>query len=358
MKEKIKVQVIGATGYGGIGIIDLLSSHPNFQITSLFAKDKFGETINNYYPHLNTISELMVKEINQNEIGKNADVIIFATPDTVAMQMIEPLYKKLLEKNIKIIDFSGDFRFKDINDYDEYAQKHPKINNTQHSTKHLLHKSVYGLPEVFKDEIKNATIVGNPGCFAVSMILGIAPLSKLKLIAGTQINIDSTTGTSGAGKSLNETQHFSNMESNFIPYRALSHQHVTEVKKVVSDLGKKIEDIHFIPHLISTTRGIMSSIHIELTEKNSKNQLLAIFKDYYQSEQFVRILDDPPSLKNVRGSNFCDISVDVDATGRHAVIFSAIDNLMKGQSSNAVQCLNLMYGLDEKTGLERAPLYP
>ena len=358
MKDKIKVQVIGATGYGGIGIIDLLSSHPNFQIISLLAKDKFGKTINNFYPHLNNISELMVEEVTQNAIGKDVDVIIFTTPDTVAMQIIEPIYEKLVQNNIKIIDFSGDFRFKDINDYEEYAQKHPKLNRSQHSAKNLLNKSVYGLPELFKDEIKDASIVGNPGCFAVSMILGIAPLNKLKLIDKTQINIDSTTGTSGAGKSLNEIQHFSNMESNFIPYRALSHQHVTEVKKVISNLGNKIENIHFVPHLINTTRGIMSSIHIELIEKTTKNKLLKIFKDYYTTDHFIRIIDNPPSLKNVRGSNYCDISIDVDETGKHAVVFSAIDNLMKGQSSNAVQCLNIMYGLNEKTGLERAPLYP
>ncbi|PZC40872.1 MAG: N-acetyl-gamma-glutamyl-phosphate reductase [Chloroflexi bacterium] len=358
MKDKIKVQVIGATGYGGIGIIDLLSSHPNFQIISLLAKDKFGKTINNFYPHLNNISELMVEEVTQNAIGKDANVIIFTTPDTVAMQMIEPIYERLMKNNIKIIDFSGDFRFKNINDYEEYAQKHPKLNKFQHSAKNLLDKSVYGLPELFKDEIKDARIVGNPGCFAVSMILGIAPLNKLNLIDKTQINIDSTTGTSGAGKSLNEIQHFSNMESNFIPYRALSHQHVTEVKKVASSLGNTIENIHFVPHLINTTRGIMSSIHIELIEKTTKNKLLKIFQDYYRTDYFIRIIDNPPSLKNVRGSNYCDISIDVDEKGKHAVIFSAIDNLMKGQSSNAVQCLNIMYGLNEKTGLERAPLYP
>ena len=358
MKDKIKVQVIGATGYGGIGIIDLLSSHPNFQIISLLAKDKFGKTINNFYPHLNNISELMVEEVTQNAIGKDVNVIIFTTPDTVAMQMIEPIYERLMKNNIKIIDFSGDFRFKNINDYEEYAQKHPKLNKFQHSAKNLLDKSVYGLPELFKDEIKDASIVGNPGCFAVSMILGIAPLNKLNLIDKTQINIDSTTGTSGAGKSLNEIQHFSNMESNFIPYRALSHQHVTEVKKVVSSLGNTIENIHFVPHLINTTRGIMSSIHIELIEKTTKNKLLKIFQDYYRTDYFIRIIDNPPSLKNVRGSNYCDISIDVDEKGKHAVIFSAIDNLMKGQSSNAVQCLNIMYGLNEKTGLERAPLYP
>jgi N-acetyl-gamma-glutamyl-phosphate reductase len=358
MKDKIKVQVIGATGYGGIGIIDLLSSHPNFQIISLLAKDKFGKTINNFYPHLNNISELMVEEVTQNAIGKDANVIIFTTPDTVAMQMIEPIYERLMKNNIKIIDFSGDFRFKNINDYEEYAQKHPKLNKFQHSAKNLLDKSVYGLPELFKDEIKDASIVGNPGCFAVSMILGIAPLNKLNLIDKTQINIDSTTGTSGAGKSLNEIQHFSNMESNFIPYRALSHQHVTEVKKVASSLGNTIENIHFVPHLINTTRGIMSSIHIELIEKTTKNKLLKIFQDYYRTDYFIRIIDNPPSLKNVRGSNYCDISIDVDEKGKHAVIFSAIDNLMKGQSSNAVQCLNIMYGLNEKTGLERAPLYP
>ena len=358
MKDKKRVQVIGATGYGGVGIIELLINHPNFEITSLLAKDTVCITIDKYYPHLKKLSSLPIEETSEGTIGENCDIIIFATPDTVAANTLSSIYKEKIQEKIKIIDFSGDFRFSTEERYNEYAEKHPKIKKPNHKFSTLLNESVYGLPELFKNKIADASIIGNPGCFAVSMILGLAPLNSNKMIDAKNITIDAVTGTSGAGKTLSEVLHFSNMENNYIPYRALDHQHVTEVKKVVSDIGNPIESLHFVPHLIPATRGIMSTIHVSLTEKTSEDKLLNIFKEYYAIAPFVRIIDDLPTIKNVRGSNYCDISLKIDQSGKHAVIFSAIDNLLKGQSGNALQCMNIMFGLEETTGLEKPPFFP
>jgi N-acetyl-gamma-glutamyl-phosphate reductase len=358
MKNTITVQVIGATGYGGVGIIELLMHHPNFEITSLLAKDTIGMTIDKYYPHLNNLSSLPIKETSEDTIGEDCDIIVFATPDTVAADILSSIYKNKIHKKIKVVDFSGDFRFSSENHYKEYAEKHPKIDQSKLQVSDFLNESVYGLPELYKQQIENASLVGNPGCFAVSMILGLAPLNSKKIIDTKNIIIDAVTGTSGAGKTLSEVLHFSNMENNYIPYRALDHQHVAEVKKVVSDIGNSIEALHFVPHLIPATRGIMSTIHVSLLEKTSEDKLLNIFQEYYASAPFVRVSDKLPTIKNVRGSNYCDISLKVDESGEHAVIFSAIDNLLKGQSGNALQCMNIMFGLEETTGLKKPPLYP
>jgi N-acetyl-gamma-glutamyl-phosphate reductase len=350
-----RVQIVGATGYGGLGILELLLEHPGFEITALAARDDAGKRIDEVYPHLTGRCALLVQAPQDVDIGAGADVVVFATPDRVS----QGYARGLADAGVRFLDYSGDFRFPDPAAYARYAASHPSVGEMAHAAPELLGRAAYGITELNAARIAAAPVVGNPGCFAAGIILGLAPLFSEGLVEGGHVAVDALTGSSGAGKKPAPLQHFSHLNDNVVPYRVLGHQHVVESELTLGSLGKAAgASIDFVPHLLGVTRGILSTMHAALSRSASRGALLDLYREFYQGQPFIRILDQPPTLKGTAGSNYCDISLVTSADGRRVVVISSIDNLMKGQSGSALQNLNVMFGFDPATGLGRGPLYP
>jgi N-acetyl-gamma-glutamyl-phosphate reductase len=351
----IRAQLIGATGYGGLGILELLLQHPDFEVAQLVARDDAGKRIADIYPHLEGRTDLVVDAPDNAGVGHNCDVVIFATPDRVS----QGYAAELNARGVKFIDYSGDFRFTSTDDYARYADRHPSITDVAHLTGDLLGQNAYGVSELNGEAIGNASIVGNPGCFAIGIILGLAPLYTDGIVEAGTVQVDGLTGSSGAGKKPAPLQHLSHLNDNVIPYRVLNHQHVVEAEMTLGRIGKSSgATVDFIPHLLGTTRGILNTMHLTTTQSVTRGALMARYREFFAGQPFVRILESPPTLKGTLGSNYIDLSVFVAEGGRRVVVISSIDNLMKGQSGSAMQNLNLMFGLPQTAGLERGPLYP
>lgn len=350
-----RAQIVGATGYGGLGMVELMLAHPDFEIVSVVARDDAGRRLDAIFPHLTGRCDLVVGSVDETPIGEGCDVVVFATPDGVAQSYAAELHAR----GVRFIDYSGDFRFGTPEAYARYAERHPSIGKDGHRAGALLGASAYGVSELNRRAIADAAIVGNPGCFAVGIVLGLAPLFQDGLIAGGHVDVDGLTGSSGAGKKPAPLQHFSHLNDNVVPYRVLSHQHVVEAERTLGELGEASgAQVDFIPHLLPVTRGILNTMHAQLTRPTPRDALLDRFRDYYQHDPFVRVLDTPPTLKGPVGSNYCDISLFTSSGDTRVFVVSAIDNLLKGQSGQAMQNLNIMFGLPETAGLDRAPLYP
>jgi N-acetyl-gamma-glutamyl-phosphate reductase len=350
----MRVQLIGATGYGGLGILELLLQHPQAEVATLVARDDAGQQIADIYPHLSGQTELVVQSPDDITIGTDCDIVVFATPDRVSMGYAATL----ANAGVRFLDYSGDFRFPDSSTYARYAAAHPSIVEEEHTASDLLARACYGLPELCGEALAAAPIVGNPGCFAVGITLGLAPLFSENLVEENTATVDSLTGSSGAGKIPSSAQHFSHLNDNVVPYRVLNHQHSVEAELTLGGLAGSPATLYFVPHLLGVTRGILSTMHLVLRHKVPREDLLDRYREFYKEAPFVRVLETPPTLKEPVGSNYCDISLVTSADERRVVVISSIDNLLKGQSGNALQNLNLMFGLEQTTGLERIPLYP
>ena len=351
-----RAQIVGATGYGGLGMTELLLRHPDVRVTSLLAKQDVGKRISDVYPHLRRYCDMVIGDANDETVGRDADVVVFATPDGVGQSYAA----RLVAAGIAVIDYSGDFRFDTVAQYDEYSRRHPNLGGRPHACPELLPQSVLGIPELNRDRLRGARLVGNPGCFAVSMILGLLPALRLRLIEHEGIIADGKTGSSGAGKKPSTVHHFPERNENVTPYRIGSHQHAIEAEMVLGAVAGGPIDLTFVPHLVPVTRGIVCTLYGRLRQPTTQADAQAAYERFYEREPFVRVLPPgvSPGLGSVLGSNMCDVSVTVTGGGRRLVVASSIDNLLKGQAGIALQNLNLMLGFDERTGLERVPTYP
>ncbi len=326
--KKIKVGIVGATGYTGLELVKMLVKHPHFELAYI-ANSEGGTTINRLHPSLNGVCEDIVERADVTVMAERCDLIFLALPHKTAMAYVKPL----MEKDVKVVDLSADYRLpQDI--YEEYYCPHTDAENLSHV--------VYGLPELFREEIKSAKLVANPGCFPTSAILGLLPFME-KRIAHTPIIIDAKTGVSGAGKKLSEVTHFVNVNDNLFAYNPLMHRHAPEIAQ---KLGVAFDEVSFVPHLVPVTRGMLSSIYIQVEDDFDAE---AHLRRYYKNDKHVRILAQPVDMKNVAGTNFCDIYV--KRKGKVLFITSAIDNLMRGASSQAVVNANLMMGVDETSAI-------
>jgi N-acetyl-gamma-glutamyl-phosphate reductase len=352
----IKAQIVGATGYGGLGMTELLLRHPRIEITSLLAKQDVGKRISDIYPHLRGFCEMLVEDANEETVGRDVDIVVFATPDGVGQYYA----RDLLARGVRMIDYSGDFRFGSAEQYDEYARRHPSVGGKAHACPDLLAESVYGIPELHRKRLRGARLVGNPGCFAVSMVLGLAPAAAKGLIEPDGIVVDGKTGISGAGKKPGATYHFPAANENVSPYRIGTHQHPVETEMAVGALMEAPVELAFVPHLVPVTRGIICTIYARLRDALSAEEVLTAYEAFYAAEPFVRVLPPgvSPGLSSVLGSNFCDLSITVLPRQRRLIVASSIDNLLKGQAGVALQNMNLMLAFPETTGLERVPMYP
>ncbi len=345
------VAIIGATGFGGLGLIEILLRHPGFTIRQLVARKDTGKKISDVFPHLRGFCDMMVQdgaEIDYDCI----DLAFFSTPDRAGMTLIDDFRKR----NIPVIDFSGDFRFNSQEDYGVYARN--KGMEDVHLAPHSIGEAVYGLPELNAEKIKKARIVGNPGCFAINMILALLPAAAAGIIESPAIICDGKTGVSGAGKNPGEANFYPQRHENMNTYREGRHQHLVEVENIVNGACGGGKKILFIPQIVPINRGILMTSYMQIASGHTTASLIDLYRDYYRGKPFVMVTETSPHSADVRGSNLCKIRPFIDPrTGMMAVI-SVIDNLLKGQSGNAVQNANLMCGYEETAGLMQPPFYP
>lgn len=352
----VRAQIVGATGYGGVGMVELLLRHPEIRLTSLLAVSDIGKPLSAFYPHLRGYCDMVVEEARPERVGQDAELVIFSTPDRVGMSYAN----KLVDAGIRVLDYSGDFRFATPALYEWYAQAHPSVGGKPHLAPDLFERSVYGVPELHRARIREASVIGNPGCFAIAMILSLLPAIKAGLIDPKSIISDGKTGISGAGKKPSATNHFPERNESVTPYRVASHQHVYETIAALEAIAGEKLGITFVPHLVPLTRGIITTSYAQLRKDVSSKEIQAIYEETFEDEPFVRVL--PPGLtpgpKAVAGSNLCDVSVIMDEVNGRLVMVGSIDNLMKGQAGVALQNINIMFGFPETTALDRSPLYP
>jgi len=333
--SKINVGIIGVSGYTGLELVKLLISHPTFNLEYV-ANSSGGTTLNELWPSLSSVCELEVKKADVDACAATCELVFLAVPHQTAMAFVKPF----MEKGVKVVDFSADYRLtQDV--YEEYYCPHSDVEN--------LENVVYGLPELYREQIKKASLVANPGCYPTSAILGLLPFLKMR-IPNTPIIIDAKTGVSGAGKKLSEVTHFVNVNDNMFAYNPFFHRHAPEIAQ---KLGIDFDDVHFVPHLIPVTRGMISSIYIQV---DSTIDAEAIVEEYYKDEKYVRICKNPVDMKNTAGTNFCDIYV--KQKGKVLFISSSIDNLLRGSSSQALVNANLMMGLSESCGISDIAYVP
>ncbi|MBM4148862.1 MAG: N-acetyl-gamma-glutamyl-phosphate reductase [Lentisphaerae bacterium] len=351
----IRAKVVGAGGYGGVGITELLARHPQAEVSALVDVENVGAPMSSIYPHLAGFVDTKIVDANSPEARAKADVVFMATPDGVG----QALAAEELARGTKVIDYSGDFRFNTQDAYAEYARRIGR--DPVHKSPALLPESVYGLPELHRAKITASTrIVGNPGCFAVSCILGLAPAVKNGLVALDSIICDCKTGVSGAGKKPSPTFHFPARHENMNAYKLAGHQHVCEVERELGLQAGADFRLTFTSQVVPLCRGIMSTLYGTLEKDTSADEALAIYRDFYRESAFVRVFDASAAIGtvHVRATNYCNLTVSVDVPSRRLRVVSHIDNLVKGQAGSALQNMNLLFGLPETTGLDKPGVYP
>ena len=332
-KSKMKISIIGATGYTGAELVKILLRHPQVEIETITSQSFVNKKISEIYPWLTT--DLVCQELNINKIALSSSLIFTALPHRTSMKIVAELYAK--EK--KIIDLSADFRLTDPLIYEKWYE-------IPHREKELLKKAVYGLPEQYREKISRACLVANPGCYPTSSILALTPLVNNDLIKEDSIIIDAKSGVTGAGRALSLATHFPEVNENLRAYQVKGHRHIPEIEEQLSKLAKREIVITFVPHLVPVNRGILSTCYTILKQKTNTKDLLKLYEDFYKKEPFVEILPQGrfPQTKEVTNSNRCRIGITVNERSGRVIIISAIDNLSKGAATQAVQNMNIMCG--------------
>lgn len=341
-----EIAVLGATGYTGIELVRLLSGHQAAVPVFLSSESYAGQKLSDVHPQFHGLVNLKLDLLDVDDIPSSVELVFCALPHGKSASIVSAL----LEKGFRVIDLSADFRLKEAGLYSEwYSLEHPYPS--------LLDKSVYGLPELYGDEVKTAGLIANPGCYPTSIILALAPLLRENLADSESIIIDAKSGVSGAGRAPKQQFHFPDCSENFKAYRVASHQHTAEIEQELGRLAGKGLKVTFTPHLVPMARGILSTIYLELNENKQEKALRELFEEFYSNCSFVRVLPDGfmPETRYVRGSNYCDLALKADRRTGRLVVISAIDNLVKGASGQAVQNMNLMLGWPEDTGLRHLP---
>ena len=329
------IGIIGVSGYTGLELVKILINHPKFTLNYV-ANSTGGVLLSELHPSLTNVYDCEVEKADVDEVAKKCDLVFLAVPHKTAMAFVKPL----MSKGVKIVDFSADYRLtQDV--YEEFYCPHTDVEN--------LSNVVYGLPELFREEIKSASLVANPGCYPTSAILGMLPFLSRR-IEKTPIIIDAKTGVSGAGKKLSDVTHFVNVNDNLFSYNPFIHRHAPEIAQ---KLDIPFDEVTFVPHLVPLTRGMISSIYLQVTQDFDAEEVI---KEFYKNEPFVRVSSIPVDMKNTAGTNFCDIYV--KQRGNILFISSSIDNLLRGSSSQAVVNANIMMGLDDSLGIPNIAYVP
>jgi N-acetyl-gamma-glutamyl-phosphate reductase len=343
---KFKIGIVGATGYTGSELLRLLIHHPDVTIEFVTSESNTGKKISDIHPHLIDISDIKlesVKNIGNYEI----DLVFLALPHGVSMSFVK---EHGLDKFITI-DLSGDFRFSSKGIYEEWYKK-------KHTAEEYFEHAVFGLPELYRHKIRNARLVANPGCYPTSAIIPLTPLVKYGFIQPTGIVVDSKSGVTGAGAKAKPGTHFPELFGNFSAYGLTSHRHTPEIESVIHGYTGYSTEVLFTPHLLPIDRGILTTTYSTPKKDLTKEMVEELFYSVFEKEHFVRVVDHPPLLKNVRGSNYCDVHATYDPRTNKIITVSTIDNLVKGAAGQAVQNMNIIFGLIESTGLQQIPLNP
>ncbi|HAK59681.1 MAG TPA: N-acetyl-gamma-glutamyl-phosphate reductase [Nitrospiraceae bacterium] len=346
---KLKTAIVGSSGYAGGELLRILLRHPLVMVSAITSEKSAGQPIASLFPHLSGLTGLVCEAFDPEGIAKKADLAFLALPHLASQEAAARLHSL----GRKVIDLSADYRLADPSLYEtwyEHRHQHPE----------LLGQAVYGLPELHREKIKGAALIANPGCYPTGAILGCAPLVKKNLVDPTSIIVDAKSGVSGAGRTPSLAHHYPEVNEGLTAYKIGTHRHTPEMEQELTALAGERVTISFTPHLVPMNRGILTTLYARLINGMDSTDLCSVFEAFYENEPFVRVYPSGqlPNVRNVRGSNFCDIGVTSDPRTGRAVVVTAIDNLVKGASGQAVQNMNLLMGFDETEGLQSAGIFP
>lgn len=344
----VKVSIFGASGYTGQELTRILLGHPEAQLAAVTSRRFAGMAVGEAFPALYGLTALTYQNATPQEIAALSDIVFLALPHGVSMD-IAPVF---LQAGKKVIDLSADYRLRDVKTYEAWYGKH--------NSEKILKNAVYGIPELYRQEIKKTSLIANPGCYPTSIILGLAPALKNKLLDISTIIANSASGVSGAGREPQIGSLFCEVDGGFKPYKVGKHRHTPEIEQELSALAGEKFNISFVPHLLPVKRGILSTIYATLKKDITLKQLHEVYSSFYAGEKFVRICPagSYPNISSVCGSNYCDIGLALDTRTKRAIIIAAIDNLIKGAAGQAVQNMNIICGFLQDAGLQNIPLYP
>jgi N-acetyl-gamma-glutamyl-phosphate/LysW-gamma-L-alpha-aminoadipyl-6-phosphate reductase len=349
----LKIGIIGGTGYVGGELLRLLLLHPHVEVTMVTSRQTIGEYIFNVHPNLRGLTQLKFVPLDVAELQKNCDLVFTATPHGGAVNLVP----KLLEAGLKVIDMSADFRLKNADDYDKWY-------GWKHANPQLLSEAAYGLPEFHREEIKSASLVACPGCMATATILALAPAIKAGFVETNRIVVDLKIGSSGGGSKPTIASHHPERFGGVRPYKVTAHRHIAEIEQELNALSNEPVTVAFTPHAVNMVRGILSTIHAFTKTPLTSKDLWKALRSTYEGEPFIRFVKyqkgpyQLPDPKVTLGTNFCDIGFELDPRANRLLLFSALDNMVKGASGQGVQCLNIMMGIDETTDLKSTGFHP
>ncbi|MEH2360174.1 N-acetyl-gamma-glutamyl-phosphate reductase [Nostoc sp.] len=348
--RRVPVGIVGASGYGGVQLVRLLMDHPEVELVYLGGESSIGKSFGDIYPHLAHAANLPIEAVEPEIIAHRCEVVFLSLPNGLACQ-IAP---KLLEKGCKVLDLSADYRFSDLTTYTNWY-------GTERSDRNIAATAVYGLPELYRDRIAEAQLVGCPGSYATASLLALSPLLKQGLIKPETAIIDAKSGTSSSGRQAQTNLLLAEADNSIAAFHVGRHRHTPEIEQICSDLAGHELMIQFTPHLIPMVRGILATVYATLRDPGLvRDDLITIFSAFYRNSPWVKICGSGvyPQTKWANGSNLCYIGVEVDPRTGRVIVMSAIDNLIKGQAGQAIQCMNLMMGWDETLGLPKLGFYP
>lgn len=348
--KKLQAVILGASGYTGAELIRILLNHKKVEIVALVANSNAGQKIEQLYPHLIHYNLPELQKVEEVDFTK-IDAVFGCLPHTTSQETFKKLLSDPKNSHLKIFDLSADFRLEDPADYQKWYDH-------EHIAKDLQPQAVYGLTEIHRSKIKKSNLIACPGCYPTSALLPLIPLLQNNLIEKNDIIIDSKSGTTGAGRSVKQANLFCEVNESVKAYGIGKHRHIGEIEQELSKAADEKLEIDFTPHLLPINRGIISTIYAKINPKFSIADIQNCLETKYADEPFVRVIDADPNIKDVVGTNFCVMSAKQARTKNKVIIVSVIDNLCKGASGQAVQNMNLVFGFDEKEGLEFAPIFP
>jgi N-acetyl-gamma-glutamyl-phosphate/LysW-gamma-L-alpha-aminoadipyl-6-phosphate reductase len=351
--KKLRIGIVGGSGYVGGELLRLLLLHPQVEVTIVTSRQSVGEYVFSVHPNLRGLTQLKFVPLDLAELRKSCDLVFTATPHGGSVNLVP----KLLEAELKVIDMSADFRLKNPDDYDRWY-------GWKHAHPELLKEAAYGLPEFHRHEIKGARLVACPGCMATATVLALAPVVKADLVEKNRIVVDVKIGSSGAGSKPSIASHHPERFSGVRPYKVIGHRHIAEIEQELNGLTDESVTVSFTPHAVNMVRGILATVHVFPKKPLTSNDVWKTLRGQYEGEPFIRFVKyqkgpyQLPDPKVTMGTNFCDVGFELDPHANRLVLFSALDNMVKGASGQGVQCLNVVMGSDESTGLKSTGFHP